>query len=245
MASHQSPAGALLALILLAGATPLAAHDSPPPLPRTISVSGEAEVAVRPDRARLVLGVDQLSAEVKTAEAEVNKVVRAYLAEAKALGARDEDVQTTGVSIQPEYVWDDKARQQKLAGYRVRREVVVVVGDLARLGDFILRATRAGVNQVQAPALESSTAKEHENRALAKAAEDARARAQLLADTLKVKLGPVRNLSALQSGPPPPIPMKAMAMRAESADGNAEMGIAAGEIRFRATVQAEFDLLVP
>ena len=39
--------------------------------------------------------------------------------------------------------------------------------------------------------------------------------------------------------------LKAMAMRAESDSGNAEMGISAGEIRFRVTVQAEFDLQTP
>lgn len=242
MANRHPANHALLALILLAGAAPLSAHDVPAP-PRTVSVSGEGEVAVKPDRARLTLGVDQLSPDVKSAETEVNKVVRAYLAEARNLGAKEEQVSTTGVSIQPEYVWDEKSRQQKLAGYRVRREIVVVINDLDKLGDFILRATKSGVNQVHPPALESSRAKEFENQALVKAAEDARARARLLADTLNVKLGPVRSISAAESGPPPPVMMKAMAMRAEAADGNAGMGISLGEIRYRATVQAEFDLL--
>ena len=70
-----------------------------------MSVSGEGEVAVKPDRARLNLGVDQLSPDVKAAESEVNKVVRAYLVEAKTLGAKDEQIQTTGVSIQPDSCW--------------------------------------------------------------------------------------------------------------------------------------------
>lgn len=236
---HLAPA-----LILLAAAAPLAAHDSPAPL-RTVSVSGEGENSIKPDRARLTLGVDQLSSDVKSAEAAVNKVVRAYLAEAKALGAGEDRIQTTGVSIQPEYVWDEKERRQQLVGFRVRREIAVLVTDLDKLGDFLLRATKVGVNQVNPPSLESSRAKEMENQALVKAAEDARARARLLADTLGVKLGAVRTVSAQQSGPSPPIMLKAMAMRAESDSGNAEMGISAGEIRFRVTVQAEFDLQTP
>lgn len=231
---------AFLALILLAGAGPLAAHEPPPP--RSVSVSGSGEVSTRPDRARLSLGVDQLSADVKSAEADVNKVVRAFLAEAKALGAKDDHVQTTGASIRPEYAWDDKARQQKLVGYRVRREISVLVTDLDKLGDFLLRATRSGVNHVNPPALESSRARDLENQALVKAAEDARDRARLLAQTLGVKLGAVRSVSAHQSGPPPPVMMKAMAMRADAESGNAEMGIALGEIRYQAQVQAEFDL---
>lgn len=235
---------ALLAFGTLIGAAPAAAHEDVPP-PRLVSVSGESEVAVKPDRARLVMHVDKLAAEVKSGEAEVNKVVRAYLAEAKALGAKEEDISTTGVSIQPEYVWDEKSRQQKLAGYRVRREIAVVVGDLARLGDFILRATAAGVNQVQPPLLEHSEMRRLQREALAKAAEDARGKAALLAETLQAKLGPVRSISANDASVPPPIPMARKAMMAEAADGAAEMGLSLGEIRVRAEVSAEFDLLTP
>jgi hypothetical protein len=226
-------------LIFAAG---VAAHDEHPPL-RTVSVSGEGEVAVKPDRARLVMYVDKLAPEVKTGEAEVNKVVRAYLAEAKSLGAKEEHLSTTGVSIQPEYVWDEKSRQQKLAGYRVRREIALLVNNLDHLGDFILGATKAGVNQINPPVLESSKSGEIERQALVKAAEAAKSKALLLAETLNAKLGPVRRISANDANPPPPIPMKAMAMRAESAGANAEMGISLGEIRYRAEVSAEFDLL--
>ena len=237
-------ARALLALSLLACAAPLAAHDIAPP-PRTVSTSGEGEISVKPDRARLVMGVDKLSPEIKTAETEVNKVVRAYVAEAKSLGAKDEQISTTGVSIQPEYVWDEKERQQRLTGYRVRREIVVLVSDLNKLGDYLQRATKAGVNQVNPPMLESSRQRELTREAMALAAQDAQSKAKLLAETLGVKLGPVRTVSSHDAGPPPPVMMKAMAMRAEAADGNAEMGISLGEIRHRATVSAEFELLAP
>ena len=235
---------AAFALGALAFTAALAAQADAPPR-RTVSVSGEGEVSVKPDRARLLLGVDQLSPEVKTAEAQVNKIVRAYLTEAKNLGAKDEQISTTGVSIQPEYIWDEKERQQRLTGYRVRREIAVLITDLDKLGDFILRATKVGVNQVNPPQLESSKSKDIENQALVKAAEDARARARLLAETLGAKLGPVRSVSSQNAGPPPPIMMKSMAMRSESADGSAEMGISLGEIRYRATASAEFDLLTP
>jgi len=108
----------------------------------------------------------------------------------------------------------------------------------------VLRATKAGANQVNPPLLESSKAKELEQQALVKAAEHARGKARLLAETLGAKLGPVRSISADDAGPPPPMPMKAMALRAEAADsGNQEMGVALGEIRYRATVSAEFDLI--
>lgn len=236
-------AGILAALSLFTAAAASAAEPMHHERPRVIAVGGEAEVAGKPDRARLRLGVTQVSPELAPAEAEVNKVVRSYVAEAKKLGARDEQITTTGVSIQPEYVWDEKERNNRLVGYRVSRDIEVRVGDLDKLGAFVLAATKAGVNQVQPPELESSKAKELENQALVKAAQDAQAKARLLADTLGVKLGTVRTLSEGSQALPPPMPMVAMRAKAEMADGgNAEMGIEAGEIRFRATVTAEFDL---
>ncbi len=212
---------------------------------RSVSVSGQAEVAVMPDRARLTMSVDRLAPEVKSGEAEVNKVVRAYLAEAKSLGIEEKNLSTTGVSVQPEYVWDEKARRQKLNGYRVRRDITLLISDLDKLGDFLLSATKVGVNQVNPPMPESSRAKEVEREALAKAAEDAQLRARVLAETLDVKLGPVRRITANDTGGQPPMPrLMAMAAMDKSAEsGNQQMGFSLGEIRYSASVSAEFDLV--
>lgn len=234
-------AALLLPLALLS--TPLAAHDDPMQR-RSVSVSGEGEVMARPDRARLALAADAFNAELKTAEAQVNKVVRAYLAEVKALGIKDEHISTTSVTINPEYVWDEGARNNRLTGYRARRDIEVVVIDLDKLGDYLLRATKVGINHVQPAVLESTRATELKRQALVKATQDARAKAQLLADTLGVKLGAVHSIMAQDSFTPPPMPMPMKAMRMEAAQdsGNAEMGVTPGEIRFSSSVQADFDL---
>ena len=236
----------LLAVVLLA---PLAAGAHDAVLDRRgIAVSGEGEVTTLPDRARLSLAVEELAPEVKAAEAAVNKVTRAVLAEVKALGTKDEHVSTAGMSINPEYVWDEKTRNNRLTGYRARRDIQILITDLDKLGDYVLRATKAGVNQVSPPQLESSRAKEFEREAMVMATKDARSRAQALADTLGVRLGPIRTLDASgQQHMPPPMPMPMRAMKAEAAydSGNQEMGFAAGEIRFSATVRADFDVSAP
>ncbi|MGH8446268.1 MAG: SIMPL domain-containing protein [Solimonas sp.] len=235
----------LLPATLLFASVAAQAADAPPP--RLVAVGGQGEVSVKPDRARLNLAADALNADLKTAESQVNTIVRAYLAEAKALGAKDEQISTAGVSINPEYVWDEKLRQQKLVGYRARRDIEVVITDLDKLGDYVLRATKAGVNHVNPPQLESSRSDELQRQALAKAAQDAQARARLLADTLGVKLGSVRSIRAEDVGRPMPIMYKAE-MRAAAApmadgSGNEQMGFSGGEIKYNASVSAEFDLL--
>lgn len=233
-----------LALLLAVAVFP-AVRAADVPL-RHVAVTGEGEVTVQPDRARLRLGVSRLNPDLRAAEAEVNKVVRAYLAEARGLGVKDEQLNSTGVGINPEYVWDEKERSNRLVGYRVNRDIEVLVLALDRLGDLVLSATKVGINQVQPPQLEYSKAREAQQQALVKAALEAQARAKLLADTLGMKLGPVHQIDASDAAPPPPMP-KMMAMRAVAADGggNQEMGINAGELRYGASVNAEFELLTP
>lgn len=231
----------LITALLAAGAAAAHAHENPDA--RRVAVTGRGDVSVAPDRALVSVGVEVSNAELKTAEAEANRVARAFLSEAKALGIADKDISSAAVNIYPEYVWIEQERRQKLTGYRASREMVVMLRDLNKVGELLLRATKAGANRVSPPQLESSKAKELTQQALVKAAEDARAKAKLLAETLGAKLGPVFRINAADAPVPPPMPMKAMAMRSEAADGNAEMGFSAGEIRVEASVTAEFDLL--
>lgn len=234
----------LLLSLLLVASLPAQAEE----VRRSVSVSGQGEVSAKPDRARISLAVDSANIQLRKAEEETNRIVRAYLAELKSLGLKDEQISTAGVSINPEFAWDEKARQQRLVSYHARREIDLRVDDLQQVGDVILKATMVGVNQVNPPVLESSRSKELSRQALVKATEEARSKAQLLADTLGVKLGTVRNLSA-NDNPSPPVMYKAMAMRAMAADaapsGNEQMGFTAGEIKYNATVSADFDLIAP
>lgn len=227
--------------LALAAATPSHAEQLPPP---HVSVSGHGEVSATPDRARLRLGVTQLAPDVHRAQDAVNAVVRSTVAAARKLGARDDDIATSALSVQPEYVWDDEAREQKLSGYRVTRDIEITVRELDRLGDYLLAATGAGINQMQPPVLESSRAEDLGRQALVAAAKDARARAALLAGTLDASLGRALSIDTVEAPTPQPMitQMRAKAAAAP-ADGNSEMGLSTGEIRFAATVNAQFELL--
>ena len=215
-----------------------------PAAARVVTVSGQGEATGVPDRARLSMAVEARNAALRTAEAEVNKVTRTYLAELKALGLKDEDLSTAGYSVNPEYDWVDN--QQRFRGYLARRQIELTVRKLDQLGDVLLKATRSGINQMNPATLESSKQKEIERSALARAADDARQQARVLAETLGAKVGAARTINSSGVTPmPPPMPMVKMAMRAEAADasGNAQMGMATGEIRATANVVVEFDLV--
>lgn len=231
--------------LLIAALLPIAGQAGEP-LARSISVSGEGRVSVAPDRAQLRVAVDALDLDLKLAEKQVNAVVRRYLDAVRALGIEAKDINTAGIQVQPEFRWDPKNNQQILEGYRVRREIRITVRDLDKLGDFLMRATDAGVTQVNPPVFESSRAEALEREALAKAALDAQAKARVLAETLGVKLGPPRTIQAQSHDSlPKPLPMTAkVMMAADAAESAAEtMGLSVGEIELRAALGVEFEII--
>ena len=239
--SSKFSARGLAALALIFGiATSGAAMAEHHPNPRLISVNGTGIVSVEPDQAVLNIGVEAIRPELEDAQTEVNKTVRNFLAVTKSLGTKEEDVATTGVNINPNYQWDQKTRKQNLEGYRVHRQITVTVRDLDKLGDYILGATRAGVNQVSPPQLGSSAQDELHSQAMVLAAKDAERKAKLLAKTLDAKVGGVYSVQVQDNHRPAPVMMQARAMSMDESGGNAEMGVSLGKIEIRSNVNAQF-----
>jgi uncharacterized protein YggE len=213
---------------------------------RTVTVGGRGEVLATPDEARLAMSVELTRPELKAAQDQANRAVRDYLASLRRLGLRDEDLSTAGLTVRAEYDYSGK-EGRKFLGYHVSRGVEIVVRDLDKIGECLSLATAAGINQISDPRLESSHADELRRQALAKAAEDAQANARVLAQTLDARLGPVLRINAASEsviGPPQPR-MMALAASAPAPAGNEEMGFSAGQIRYTATLTAEFELRSP
>ena len=238
----------LLTALACAAAAPIAQADTTAPDRRSVTVSGRGEVSTTPDRARLSMSVEITKPELRAAQAEVNRIVRDYLAQVRALAIKDEDISTAGLSIRSEYDYPPKGR--RFVGYHVSRGIEIVVRDLDKIGDVLLRATTAGINTVSDPLLESTKADELQRDALAKAAANARAKAAVLAGALGVGLGSIHTLNANTEYNAPPVfaapRMKTLAMAADAQEsGNDQIGFAAGEIKFTATLTADFDLVAP
>jgi hypothetical protein len=226
-------------------AWPASAADSTP-LPRVVTVNGSGEVAAQPDIARVTLGVEARKPTLAEARAEVAAAVERILGLTRSLKIDPKQVNATALQVQPEYRWNDKDRKRVLLGYFVARQVQVEVRDLDQLGPLLERAIDAGANQVGEPQLDSSRRKELEREALAKAVKDAQANAEVLARAAGVTLGPARTLNAATGMPVVPMyKASRMVMADAAAAPPPEQTYDAGDMKFSASVQAEFDLLVP
>lgn len=232
---------ALLALSPLGVAVPALAADD---MPRMVSVSGEGEIVAQPDIAFVTLGVEARRPTMAEARAEVAKTIDAVLALTRSLKIDPKQVNATRLQVQPEYSWNERDRERVLLGYLVSRQVEVELRDLEQLGPLMERAVDAGVNQVGDARLDSSKRKDLEREAMALAVKDARLNAESLAGAAGARLGAVRSLAASSS--PPVIPMYRAEMMKSDAMASAappEQTYQAGEMRFRAQVSAQYDLV--
>ena len=212
---------------------------------RLVSVTGSGEVKAQPDMAYVTLGVEARRPTLAEARAEVNATVERLLALTRELRIEPKFVDSTRLQVQPDYRWDEKSSSQVLLGYVVSRQVDVELHDLDRLGTLLEKSVSAGVNQVGGARLDSSRRKELERAALTQAVDDARLNADALARAAGARLGPVQSLSTTGTMPVPMYAERAMSVAAAPMADAAEKSYQSSEMKFTASVSAQFELLVP
>lgn len=238
------PASAAISALLLVSALTNVTAAAEAERPRIIAVSGQGEVQAEPDQAIVTLGVESRKLKLEEARAEVTRTIEAVLKLTRDLKIDQKYVRATRINVQPEYNWDNTARERNLIGYFVARQVEVDLRDLDKLGALLEKATDLGVNQLGDPRLTSSKRRDLERDALARAVQDARLNAQAIAQAAGAKLGAARTISASSGYVPMPMMMRAktMAMSAESND--AAQSYQSGQMTFNGNVQVEYDLIV-
>jgi uncharacterized protein len=229
-----------LGLAVCSAAVP--AHELPDRY--RVAVSGEGEVRAEPDQALVVLGVESRKPTLEAARTDVNRKIEALLKLTRDLKIPDTDVRSSRLQIQPEYNWQEQTRERLLIGYYVARQVTVDLRNLEQLGLLMERAVTAGANQIQDPALDSSKRRDFERQALALAAKDARANAEVLAGALSASVGAAHTVSASSGSPRPMVYSMARTAKADVAAGGESPGsYQSGELAFTASVQVDFDLV--
>lgn len=232
--------GALLAALLCASASSLGAAETE--RPRIVAVSGQGEVQAEPDQAIVTLGIESRKPRLEDARAEVTRSVDAVLKLTRDLKIDQKYVRATRINVQPEYNWDNAARERNLIGYFVSRQVEVDLRDLEKLGTLLEKATDLGVNQLGDPRLDSSKRRDLEREALAKAVQDARLNAEAVARAAGARLGAARTISASSGFVPVPVATRMFkTAMAEAAD--ASQTYQSGQMTFNGNVQVEYDLI--
>lgn len=213
----------------------------------TMQITGHGEVKAAPDTAYVTSGVTSQGNTAKEALDANNADMAKLIETLKAAGIASEDIQTSGFSVNPNYVYsdarDDNGYQlpPKVVGYTVSNGVTVQVRDLSILGTVLDQAVTVGANQISGITFAVDDPAELYNEARKLAFADARAKGQLYAEAAGVELGAIALISEqLFATPPQPYMFKAEAV-AMSAD-RSFVPVEAGSLTFSIDVNVNWDL---
>jgi uncharacterized protein YggE len=233
---------ALIPLLLATAlsAVPAFAQDS-----GTISINGIGEVSAAPDTAFITSGVTTQGATAREALDANTKAMAELIATLKDSGIEARDIQTSGFSVNPNYVYTDARDANgyqlppKINGYQVFNTVNVRVREMAKLGAVLDKAVTVGANTINGVSFAVADPSPLYDEARKLAFADARRKAELYATAAGEDLGGLRNINESQNfnQPPQPYMMRAVADSAAGA-----VPVEGGELSFQINVQVTWDL---
>jgi len=232
----------MLAGLLAATALPAAAVAQPMvPAPdgTRLDVVATGEVTRVPDIARISAGVvTQAPTATAAIQQNAQQMERVRTALRRA-GIEDRDIQTSTISLNPEYRYQEN-RPPQLVGYRASNEVSVRFRDIAETGRILDALVAQGANQINGPMLMLDKPEEAMDEARTAALRTAQRRAEMYARALGKRV--TRVLSVSEAGAtylPPPRPMM---MEARAVAGDASTKIDPGEQTVSVNLTVSFEL---
>jgi uncharacterized protein YggE len=204
--------------------------DTAAPTP-SISLSGKGEVVASPDTAFVTAGVTSEGKTARDALDANTKAMAALIETVKAAGVEAKDIQTSGFSVNPNYVYPQPdangvAAPPHITGYAVQNGVSLKIRKLTDLGTILDQMVTAGGNTINGVSFSVDDPAKLLDEARKTAFLDAADKAKVYADAAGVGLGPVMSISeGSNQTAPQPMMFKAMAMaRADSTPVPVEAG---------------------
>ncbi|GEM_PF-361048 len=250
-------------LLWQTGPVPTAlAEDSQP---RVINVSGQGQILRSPDMATVYLSVETSGRTAQIAMEQNARIMTAVIDSIKSLDIEDRHIQTTGLSlypmnnrapilqddtggsggtpgapappIKPDQTPPEGPRFPVTLSYRAFNQVRVTVYDIAKMVWVIDGSVSKGATMVSGVNFGLKDSKQAQQDALRAAVEDARAQADLLAQSLGVTITGVQTASENSNyrGGPYPLPVGA-----PGAGGGVATPVQPGELSVYANVSVSY-----
>lgn len=229
----------LASTLLASPASAQTTSSAPGPAAPTLSLAAYGETRAAPDMASISLGVETADPTAAGAmSANAGKMAR-VIAALKRAAIADRDLMTSGLSLAPQYVYEQN-QPPRLTGYQASNQLTVTVRDLARLGpvaDAVVTAGATNVGQIAFALANPRAAEDTARLAAVKAMDD---KAALYARATGYRLGRLVRLSEGADVSPGPRPL--YSMMAARADTAQRTPVETGELTVRIDINAVFEL---
>lgn len=176
-------------------------------VPASITVDGEGEVLAVPDVGQFSFSVRAEGDTAEIAQEESGTKINAILAYLKEVGIEEKDIKTQNYSLYPRWEYIEQIcvfgrscppMEQIQNGFEVSQTVSVKVRDTNKAGEVISGVGERGATDISGLSFTIDDMDALKSEARAKAITDAKAKAEVLADQLGVKI--TRLISYYENG---------------------------------------------
>ncbi|MHB1393995.1 MAG: SIMPL domain-containing protein [Clostridia bacterium] len=221
----------------IAGGFSLIGNAEDPQVPqKTISVSSEGTVKVKPDMVYINVGVQTENTSSKAAQQEnatkMNKVMQIL----KDMKITESDIKTSQYTIYPIETYSEKDQRSYITGYRVINTLEVTIRDISKVGAVIDAVTANDANTVSNIRFTVADPDKYYLQALENATTKAKAKADVLAKQFGIKIGLPSQINEAGGGYNPPIIYSKMGSVTSGVAAAPETAISSGELEIRASV---------
>ncbi len=162
----------------------------------TISVNGEGEVLAVSDIASISMTISKEAVTSKEAQNLLNEEITKVLNYLKEKSIEDKDIKSEYGGLTPKYSYEkcytyNCPVNSKITGYIATQSVTVKIRDVDNANDIKTGLAEVGVTDISGPTFSIDDEEAFQNEARAKAIEDAKLKAKVLAGDLGVKLGKI------------------------------------------------------
>jgi uncharacterized protein YggE len=221
----------LFGSLLLAGCSN--ADKQPPKVVRAV---GSAEVKVVPDQAVIQMGVEKQNVRATVAKQSADAAARSILAVLRSMGIDEKDVQTTFLSLQPQFNYE---HGMKMSSFVAEQTLSITVRDLKKLDALLEALIQAGGNRIDSIQYETSDLRKYRDQARDLAAKAAREKAEALAKALGQEIGRASSIDEIPEYQYGGGLVSNAALKAPAKEGPA---LAVGQKTISASVTVAFEL---
>jgi uncharacterized protein YggE len=229
------------AAMLLSLAVPAFADSTP--APATISITGEGKVMAAPDIAFVTIGVTTDNKAARDALTENTRSMTNLMATLAAASIDPKDIQTSGFSVSPQYVYPEREANgvqapPHIASYQVQNGVTVKVRKLEALGTILDQVVTVGANTINSVSFSVDDTTKLLEEARKAAYADAETKAKTYAGAAGIGLGRILSISENQGAP---VPEAYADVRAMAPMASAPVPVAAGQLTYSISVSVQWE----
>lgn len=202
-------------------------------LPRVMTVTGVGNLFVAPNIVQIQLEVITENEQLIKAQQENAYVMSQVIESLLEFGINKEDIKTASYNIFPQYDFIDG--KQVFRGYEVTNAIEVTITNVEQAGSVIDLAVQNGVKRVSNIRFTVENEQTYYQEALNLALNNAQAKSQTIAKTMKLQLNPLP-IKIEEEFKQEPIVYRTFA----TAEMNTSTPIEQGQINISATVRVQF-----